>query len=83
MDPADHHPMVYVLAAGFFFCLTKHQPGFLEHAFCGVCDFVSDCRAPLAKTHPKYCPSKTCIEILCKKTCCIAPHVCFSVLFLG
>ena len=28
MDPADHHPVVYVLAAGFF-VLNKHAPGFL------------------------------------------------------
>ena len=66
-------------AAGAFF-MEKTHPGFYEHVLCGLCDVFVVLESPgevfkiLPPCSNDYA-SKTRIEILCKKTCCIAPHL--------
>ena len=74
-------------AVGLLFFWEKHVPGFLEHVFCGFCDFWAISRSPGKKI--KIWPiwsndyaRKTRIEILCKKTCYNAPYHFFKVWFL-
>jgi len=61
------------------FFLKKHAPGFPEHAFCDVLYFFSDFRGGPGKIFKIWSvcsndyASKTRIEILCKKTCYLAP----------
>ena len=57
----------------------KARPWILEHVFCWVCDFKVILRSPgkmfiMGPICSNDNASKTRIEILCKKTCCIA-HV--------
>ena len=79
----DHHTSPVRLCRScrrHFFFLEKHTPEFYEHVLCGFCDVLAILESPgkVFKIWP-LCSndyaSKTCIEILCKKTCCIAPHL--------
>ena len=74
-------------AVGLLLFWEKHVPGFLEHVFCGFCDFWAISRSPGKKI--KIWPilsndyaRKTRIEIISKKTCYNAPYIFFKVWFL-
>jgi len=58
----------------------KHTPGILEHVFCVFCDFWAILMSPgkmfiLWPICSNDYASKTRIEILCKKTCCVAHNL--------
>ena len=65
----------------------KHAPGFLEHAFCGFCDFWVILRSPgkifiIWPICSNDYASKTRIEILCKKAVPMPQDVFFWNWFL-
>ena len=66
----------------------KTCPWMLEDVFCGFCDFKAILRPPgkmfiISPICSNDYAGKTRIAILCKKTCCIAPHFFSKLDFLG
>ena len=78
-------PWSMCLPLALFF-LKQYTLGFDDHVFYICCDFLSisgppgNCFQRLPICSNDYA-SKTLIKILCKKTCCTAPHLFLSLIY--
>ena len=86
--PKQNHKQKYVThttlcgcvaAACGIFVLGNHSPGLVEHIYCPLCCIdlgALDLFFVLRKVcnRVKWLCQQTCIEMICKKVCCIAPN---------